>query len=78
MELRRIFAHNLQRVRLERGLSQEELAHRAGLERSYVGKLENARFSVSLDTIEKIALALETSAAALLESSAGASLQSKV
>lgn len=67
MELRRIFAHNLQRVRREKGLSQEELAHRAGLERSYVGKLENARFSVSLDTIEKIAQALETPAAALLE-----------
>ena len=67
MELRRIFAHNLQRVRQEKGLSQEELAHQAGLERSYVGKLEHARFSVSLDTIEKLALALDTPASTLLE-----------
>ena len=67
MELRRIFAHNLQRARQEKGLSQEELAHQAGLERSYVGKLEHARFSVSLDTIEKLAHALDTPASRLLE-----------
>ncbi len=67
MELRRIFAHNLQRARQEKGLSQEELAHQAGLERSYVGKLEHARFSVSLDTIEKLAIALDTPASRLLE-----------
>ncbi len=67
MELRRVFAKNLQRVRQEKGLSQEELAHQSGLERSYVGKLEHARFSVSLDTIEKLAHALDTPASGLLE-----------
>ena len=40
------------------GLSQENLARRAGISRAYVGKIENARFSVSIDTIEKIACAL--------------------
>ena len=67
MELRRIFGQNLQRLRQEKGISQEELAHRAGLERSYLGKLENARFSASVDTIEKIALALDIEPSVFLE-----------
>ncbi|WP_281859109.1 helix-turn-helix domain-containing protein [Litoreibacter halocynthiae] len=40
------------------GLSQENLARRAGISRAYVGRIENARHSVSTDTLEKIARAL--------------------
>jgi len=67
MRLRQVFGTNLERLRRERGLSQEDLAHAAGLERSYVGKLENARFSASLDTIEKLSVALSVPAIAFLE-----------
>ncbi|CAN0601153.1 unnamed protein product, partial [Ectocarpus sp. 12 AP-2014] len=48
-------------------LSQEDLAKQAGLNRAYVGKIENARFSVTIDTIEKIAHALEVDADVLFE-----------
>ncbi|WP_017183695.1 MULTISPECIES: helix-turn-helix domain-containing protein [Sphingomonadales] len=37
------------------GLSQEELAHRAGLNRNYVGLLERAANSPTLDTVERLA-----------------------
>ena len=59
MQLRRIFATNLKRWRAERGLSQEALADNAGIDRTYVSALEREIYSVSLDTIEKLADALE-------------------
>ena len=54
-------------LRMERGLAQEAFAHRAGMDRSNYGAIERGEFNVSLDTIMKIAGALEVSAAALLE-----------
>lgn len=40
-------------------MSQEELAHQAGIDRGYVGKIENRHYSASLDIIEKLAEALD-------------------
>lgn len=48
-------------IRLRRKLlkiSQEELAGRAGLHRTYLGAIERAQQNVSIDNIEKIANAL--------------------
>jgi len=69
MGLRTIFARNLKARRLERGLSQEELAQEAGLDRSYVSLLENERYSVSLDTLEKLAAVLKIEPVELLRTS---------
>ena len=66
MGLRTIFARNLKARRLEQGLSQEELAQEAGLDRSYVSLLENERYSVSLDTLEKLATVLKIEPVELL------------
>lgn len=49
------------KVRLERlrlGLSQEELAARAGVHRTYIGMIERAEKNITLTNIEKIARAL--------------------
>jgi transcriptional regulator with XRE-family HTH domain len=54
-------------MRSERGLPQEAFAGRAGIDRSYYGAIERGEFNVSLDTIMKIAGALEIPAAALLQ-----------
>ncbi len=59
MTLRQIFASNLRRARAERGLSQEKLANLAGIDRTYVSALERQVYSVSLDTIEKLAEVLD-------------------
>ncbi|HST32714.1 MAG TPA: helix-turn-helix transcriptional regulator [Solirubrobacteraceae bacterium] len=53
-------------ARVERGFSQERFAAQAGIDRSYYGSIERGEFNVSLETITKLATALETTAAALL------------
>jgi len=40
MDLRQVFAANLRRLRHEKRLSQEALAHEAGINRSYMSRLE--------------------------------------
>jgi DNA-binding XRE family transcriptional regulator len=42
-----IFAKNLRRIRNEAGLSQEELAYRAGLHRTYISSIERGQRNVS-------------------------------
>ena len=59
MNLRTRVAQNIINRRKSIGLSQETLAKRAGVSRAYVGKIENARFAVTVDTVEKIARALD-------------------
>jgi transcriptional regulator with XRE-family HTH domain len=66
MTLREVLATNLKRLRLAAGLSQEELAHRAHLDRTYVSSLERGRYSASIDKIENLSLALDIDASELL------------
>ena len=67
MNLRERVAKNIIDRRKSVGQSQETLARRAGLSRAYVGKIENARFTASIDTLEKIARALDVEADVLFE-----------
>lgn len=53
-----------QKVREERarlGLSQEELASRAGVHRTYIGMIERAEKNITLENIEKVSKALKIS-----------------
>lgn len=63
------FAINLRRLRLEQKLSQEELAERAGVHRTYVGMLERSEKNVTIHNIERIARALGVAPATLLRPS---------
>lgn len=65
-----VFAKNVRRVRQELGLSQEELAERAGVHRTYVGMLERSEKNVTIYNIERIAIALDVEPASLLTDSA--------
>lgn len=59
MRLRGIVAKNLRRLRRQKGVSQEELADRAGLNRNYPGLLERERYAATVDVLEKLAVALD-------------------
>ena len=52
------FARALKRERLARGFSQEHLAHKAGLHRTYIGLLERGLRTPTIDTGHAIARAL--------------------
>ena len=52
------FGEKLRRLRMEREISQEELAGRAELHRTYVSSVERGQRNVTIETIEKLALAL--------------------
>jgi transcriptional regulator with XRE-family HTH domain len=54
------FGKRVRQLRKEKGFSQEELAHRADLHRTYIGMIERAEKNITLINIEKIANALET------------------
>ena len=52
------FGNKARQYRLEQGISQEELAFRANLHRTYIGMVERAERNITLVNIEKIANAL--------------------
>lgn len=52
-------ARNLRRLRVERGVSQEQLAIMASVDRAFTGQLERARENPTVDTLEKLADALD-------------------
>lgn len=60
------FGHALRELRTERGWSQEELGHRSGLHRNYIGGIERGELNPSLTTLFKLAAALEVKASELL------------
>lgn len=66
-ELVRRFADNLSRLRKARGLSQEELAHRAGIDRTFVSGCERLVRNPTLTTVEKIATGLEVDPAEMFK-----------
>lgn len=67
MEIREVLARNLRLYRQARGLSQEELAHRAGVDRTYISALERCIYGVTIDILDRLAVALEAEAADLLQ-----------
>jgi transcriptional regulator with XRE-family HTH domain len=55
MKARALFAWNLRRLRLERGISQERLAADAEVDRAYVSELERKQGNATLDLMDKLA-----------------------
>jgi transcriptional regulator with XRE-family HTH domain len=66
MDLRQVFAANLRRLRHVRGLSQEDLAYEADVNRTYMSKLEKGASYPGLEIIGKLARVLQVEPAELL------------
>jgi len=67
MRMREIVARNLRRLRHAKGMSQEELADRANINRNYVGMLEREQHAATIDMLEKLAEVLEVDTIAFFE-----------
>ena len=63
---KKIVAENVRTLRLARQLSQEKLAERSGLHRTYVGSIERGERNISIENIDRLAAALEVAAVDLL------------
>jgi transcriptional regulator with XRE-family HTH domain len=75
-EVRKRFGKRLRELRLTAGLSQEQLAEAAELDRTYISSTERGRRNISLEAISRIASALNISPAEFFPSS-GVNLKKK-
>jgi len=58
MDIVKVFANNVKKYRTEKGLSQEMLADKSGLHRTYISAIECERRSIALENVQRIADAL--------------------
>lgn len=65
--LNQVVASNLRKLRKELGISQEELAEKCGLHRTYIGAIERSERNITLQTLEKLAGSLGVSPLELLK-----------
>jgi len=76
-ELNKLFAENLRRRRLAIGISQEQLAARCGLHRTYVGAIERGERNVTLATVERLAASLDKNPLDLLSAAPALAVQKR-
>lgn len=65
--LRNILATNVRRLRLARGISQQDFAYEIEMDRTYYGGVERGERNVSIDNVERIAKGLDVSPYHLLK-----------
>ncbi len=65
-DIRQKFGIRVRELRTAQGLSQEKLADLSGLHRTYIGGIERGERNVSLENIQKIALALSESLSSIM------------
>ena len=59
MDIRKQFGFKIKTLRLEKSYSQEELAFKASIDRTYISDIEKGDRNVSILIVEKLAIALE-------------------
>jgi len=66
-DMPKVVAANLRRLRKDRKLTQEELAHLADIDRSYLGAIERGQYKLTVVTLGRLAKALRVLPSALVE-----------
>lgn len=61
------FGENMQKIRLEKGMSQGDICRELGLDRAYISNVENGKQNLTLSTMEKVAKVLDTAIEELLK-----------
>jgi len=59
VKLKKIFSNNVRKYRIKQNLSQEELAEKARVHRTYIGSVERGERNITINVMEKICVALE-------------------
>ena len=62
-----LIGNNIRKVRKEKNISQEELANKANLHRTYIGMIERAEKNITILNLQKIAKALNIEISCLLK-----------
>ena len=65
--LQQVFGNKVRELRLQQGLSQDELAFYCGMDRPQITKIEQGKVNVTLETIERLSQALQIKTSLLLE-----------
>lgn len=65
--IQQVFGNKVKELRLQQGLSQDELSIYSGIDRSQITKIEQGKVNVTLETIEKLSRALQIKTSVLLE-----------
>lgn len=63
----KIFGNHLKLLRIEKGMTQEDLAEKAEFSRSYFTEIETGKRNISLINLNKLARALEVSLSELMD-----------
>ncbi len=66
-DIKKKLGKRIKQLRQEKGLSQEALAHLAELDRTYIPSIEKGERNISLEVIQKLAIALEMTISELLK-----------
>ena len=67
VDIQKKFGDKIRNLRKQKGISQEELAFKSGLHRTYISDVERGARNISLQNIEKISKALRVTPQKLLE-----------
>ena len=66
-DIAKIIGQRIRNYRTQKGLSQEKLAELAGCHRTYIGQLERGEKNATLESVEKIASAMDISLSELFD-----------
>lgn len=67
MDMRRLVGRNLERVRRQKGLTQEQLAELSGFSQQYLSRLEGGKANPTIVTVHEIATSMGLSHLDLLQ-----------
>ena len=68
MNICKKFGNRVRELRITQGISQEVLAQKSGLHRTYIGSVERGERNISLINIEKISIALNCARVGIFKS----------